>query len=92
MILSLGFSGILEASEHSRASKSWDDEQEHFFEGIKITYTAIVALIERLAELAEQTPIGRLGTPSDVAQASVFLAEASFVTGQVLSVDGGFLL
>lgn len=47
---------------------------------------------EAKAELAEQTPIGRLGTPSDVAQASVFLAEASFVTGQVLSVDGGFLL
>jgi NAD(P)-dependent dehydrogenase (short-subunit alcohol dehydrogenase family) len=37
-------------------------------------------------------PLGRLGTPDDVANAMVFLAsdEASFVTGAVLTVDGGF--
>ena len=46
-----------------------------------------------LRELAEETPLGRLGTPQDVARALLFLAspEASFLTGQVLGVDGGFL-
>ena len=42
--------------------------------------------------LAEETPLGRLGTPEDVAAALCFLAsdEAGFITGQVLGVDGGF--
>lgn len=44
-------------------------------------------------ELREETPVGRLGTPEDVAQAVIFLADSksSFVTGQVLGVDGGFI-
>ena len=49
---------------------------------------------ETLKELAEQTPLGRLGTPEDIAHAVAFLADekASFITGQVLTADGGFLL
>ena len=49
---------------------------------------------ETLAELAEETPLGRLGTPEDIARAAVFLAgeDASFITGQVLTADGGFIL
>ena len=49
---------------------------------------------QALQDLAEQTPLCRLGTPEDVAQAMVFLASesASFITGQVLNLDGGFLL
>ncbi len=47
---------------------------------------------ETLADLAAQTPLGRLGTPEDVAAAAAFLAsdEAAFITGQILTVDGGF--
>lgn len=45
-----------------------------------------------LAELADETPLGRLGTPEDVARAVLWLSgpESAFVTGQVLGVDGGF--
>ena len=48
---------------------------------------------EVLRELANETPVGRLGTPKDIANAvSFFAGESSgFVTGQVLTVDGGFL-
>ena len=45
-----------------------------------------------MEELKEQTPIGRNGTPRDVADAMLYLADASFVTGQVLPVNGGFIL
>ena len=45
------------------------------------------------AALAEETPLGRLGTPQDVAQAAAFLVSdaAAFITGQVLGVDGGYI-
>jgi len=43
-------------------------------------------------ELKEQTPVGRNGTPKDVAEAMLYLADAAFVTGQVLPVNGGFVL
>jgi NAD(P)-dependent dehydrogenase (short-subunit alcohol dehydrogenase family) len=45
-----------------------------------------------LAVLAKRAPMARLGTPDEVAAAAVFLAcdEASFVTGEVLTVDGGW--
>ena len=44
-------------------------------------------------QLAEETPLGRLGTGEDVAKAAAFLlsSDASFITGQVLGVDGGYL-
>ena len=49
---------------------------------------------ETLRELAEQTPLGRLGTPEDIAAAVAFFASdrAGFITGQVLTVDGGFIV
>ena len=57
------------------------------------------ALIERLLQdpartqrLTEMHPLGRLGTPEDIANTVLFLAsdEASWITGQALVVDGGF--
>ncbi|MCF8305473.1 MAG: 3-oxoacyl-ACP reductase FabG [Ignavibacteriales bacterium] len=47
-----------------------------------------------LAMMREKTPLGRLGTPEDIASAYLFLAsdEASYVNGAVLSVDGGIVI
>ena len=47
-----------------------------------------------IEELKNETPLNRIGTPEDVAEAIFFLAsdKASFITGQTLSVDGGFVV
>ena len=47
---------------------------------------------EVLAGLAEESPIGRNGTAEDVAAAMAYLADAPFVTGEILSVNGGFIM
>ena len=49
---------------------------------------------ETLRELAQMTPLGRLGSPEDIAAAVCFLGsdQASFITGQILTADGGFIL
>lgn len=47
---------------------------------------------EVLDSLREQTPLEALGTPEQVADALVYLAQAEFVTGQVLPVNGGFVI
>lgn len=47
---------------------------------------------DEIEDLIEDTPVMRLGTPADVASAVRFLSgeDASFITGQVITVDGGF--
>jgi pteridine reductase len=47
---------------------------------------------ERLRALAAATPLRRLGSPEDVVSAVLYLARATFVTGQIIAVDGGRLL
>ena len=42
--------------------------------------------------LISQIPLGRMGRPEDVAEAVAYLAEASYVTGQVLQIDGGIAM
>ena len=45
-----------------------------------------------LAQMAEETPLGRNGQPEDVARAILLLTESGFVTGTVLNVDGGYAI
>lgn len=45
---------------------------------------------EEMSELVECTPLGRLGSPEDIAHAARFLETSRFTTGQILGVDGGF--
>lgn len=47
---------------------------------------------EILADMAEEACLGRNGSPQDVAKAMVYLADAEFITGHVLSVNGGLVM
>ena len=49
---------------------------------------------ETIQSLREETPLNALGTPKDIADAAVFLCsdKAKFITGQVLGVNGGFII
>ena len=49
---------------------------------------------EEKAALCDETPLGRFGTPQDIAQTMLFLASpaAGFITGQVISPNGGFVI
>lgn len=49
---------------------------------------------QTISELKEETPLNTLGTPKDIADSAVFLCsdKAKFITGQVLGVNGGFVV
>lgn len=44
------------------------------------------------AQITETIPLQHLGAPEDVAQTAVFLAQSPYITGQVISVDGGLVM
>ena len=45
-----------------------------------------------LAQMAEESCVGRNGTPMDVAKAMAYLADAEFITGQILPINGGYVI
>ncbi|MBQ8904184.1 MAG: SDR family oxidoreductase [Oscillospiraceae bacterium] len=45
---------------------------------------------DELMELTDSTPLGRMGTPEEIAHAARFFEQNKFATGQILGVDGGF--
>ena len=47
---------------------------------------------EILEDMAEEACVGRNGTPADVAKAMAYLADAEFITGHILSVNGGYVM
>jgi len=47
---------------------------------------------EILREMGQDSCVGRNGTPQDVAKAMAYLADAEFITGHVLNVDGGYVI
>ena len=60
--------------------------------GVILTDMCATVEPEILAEMAGETPVGRNGTGWDVAKAMEYLADADFVTGQVLGVNGGYVI
>ena len=60
--------------------------------GVILTDMCASVAPEVLDELAEETPVGRNGKPEDVARAMEYLAGAEFITGEVLAVNGGYVI
>ena len=60
--------------------------------GVILTDMCASVSPETLEQLRDETPVGRNGTAEDVAKAFAYLAEAEFVTGQVLAVNGGYVI
>jgi len=75
---------VVPASKDVTTSESmWTDDMMNVF-----------GTPEALEKIAKGIPLGRLGTPDDIANAVLFLASdrASFITGQTISVDGGYTM
>ena len=60
--------------------------------GVVLTDMCANVAPEILEEMAQDTPVGRNGQPEDIAKAMVYLADADFITGHVLSVNGGLVI
>ncbi len=60
--------------------------------GVILTDMCANVAPEILAEMAADAPAGRNGTAQDVAKAMAYLAQADFITGEVLAVNGGYVI
>lgn len=62
--------------------------------GVIATDMNIMLSEEAIAELTEETPLMKIGSPEDVANAALFLAsdKAGFITGEVMNISGGFVI
>ena len=47
---------------------------------------------EEMKQLEEDTPLGRIGLPQDIAKCVKWLIEDNFTTGQIISVNGGWII
>ena len=47
---------------------------------------------EELKQLEQETPLGRIGTPDDIAKCVKWLIEDTFTTGQIISINGGWVI
>jgi NAD(P)-dependent dehydrogenase (short-subunit alcohol dehydrogenase family) len=103
----VGFGGIpaYTASKHGIVGLTKTAALDYATTGIRVNAVCPgiirTAMIERftggspeaLAQMKAQEPVGRLGEPAEIASAVLWLAsaDASFVTGQAIAVDGGFV-
>lgn len=62
--------------------------------GVIATDMNIMLSEEAIAELTEETPLMKIGSPEDIANAALFLAsdKAGFITGEVMNISGGFVI
>ena len=56
---------------------------------VRVNGVAPGSVVEADERLRQRIPLGRAGNPEDVARAVLFLAREPFITGQILTVDGG---
>jgi 3-oxoacyl-[acyl-carrier protein] reductase len=82
-------------------AKTWSRELAKYKIRVNAVAPGFIAteMVQKMPEkvvqaMVSHTPLGRMGTPEDIAEAYVWLASdaASFITGTVLSVDGGLVL
>ena len=45
-----------------------------------------------IKEIENEIPLGRIGTPKEIAKTVKWLAETEYITGQVIRIDGGWLM
>jgi len=60
--------------------------------GVILTDMCAGVAEDTMEQLRQETPVGRHGTPRDIAEAMLYLSEATFVTGQILPVNGGIVI
>ena len=73
------------------AHPSFNDPENFGRERMNLSSSELEKLINSKKDLLDRIPINKIGKPEDIAYAAVFLAsdEASYITGQTITVDGG---
>ena len=98
-----GYAKAVERMENAEVAAVWDDNAERgqkwadelgcpYYRDLGDMLAVVDPRIQE--ELREETPLMKLGNPSDIAKSVCFLCSpaAGFITGQVLGVNGGFVI